>query len=58
MLQDLIYKGDESILREYRNIDVLVLSPAEKEAISRYVFFAGWKELFHNQGFYVYEMSG
>ena len=58
MLQDLIYKGDESILREYRNIDVLVLSPAEKEAISRYIFFDGWKELFHNQGFYVYEMSG
>jgi hypothetical protein len=57
MLLDLINKGDETLLREYKNIDMLVLSPAEKEAISRYIFFDGWKELFHNEGFYVYAIN-
>jgi len=54
MLRDLIHKGDQSLLSEYKNIDILVLSPAEKEQISRYNFFAGWKELFHNESFYAY----
>jgi len=39
MLLDLIQKGDETLLKEYKNIDVLVLSPAENEQISRYSFF-------------------
>jgi hypothetical protein len=57
MLLDLINKGDETLLREYKNIDVLVLSPAEKDAISRYVFFKGWKKLFKNEEFYVYQVG-
>lgn len=58
LLLDLIYKGDEILLREYKNIDMLVLSPDEKESVSRYSFYARWKELFHNEAFYVYAIRG
>ena len=54
LLLDLILKGDETLLREYRNIDMLILSPSERESISRYSFFVKWKELFHNEAFYIY----
>ena len=54
LLIDLIEKGDESLLREYENIDMLLLSPGERESISRYPFFRNWKELFHNELFYFY----
>jgi len=54
MLLDLLRNGDESLLHIYKNIDVLVLSPSEKDEISRYIFFKKWKELFHNEEFFVY----
>jgi hypothetical protein len=58
MLLDLIQNGNETLLWEYNNIDILVLNPAEKEAISRYLFFKKWKELFHTDEFFVYRVGG
>jgi hypothetical protein len=58
MLLDLIGNGDETLLNVYKNIDVLVLSPAEKEALCRYIFFKKWRELLHNEEFYMYELKG
>jgi len=54
LLLDLIHKGDVTLLRQYKNVDVLILSLTEKESISQYSFFAKWKELFHNETFYIY----
>jgi hypothetical protein len=58
LMQDLIEKGDLSLLREYKNINVIILTKAEKELVSHYNFFKQWRSVFKNEEFSVYLITG
>jgi len=58
LMQHLIQKGDLTLLREFKNINVIILTEAEKELVSRYNFFKQWERIFQNEEFAVYLITG
>ena len=58
LMLDLINKGDLTLLKEYGNINVMILSNAERELVSRYSFFKEWKSVFQNEEFHVCLTTG
>lgn len=58
LLNNLINKGEVIFLEEYKNIDLIIVNKEEQALISRYPFYAGWKEIFQNEDYFVYSIHG